>query len=180
MASVEGADNVTAVKMCDVVVLTVPFAGQAELLKQLKPSFRNGTVLIDATVPLATAVGGRATRLLGVWQGSAAEQAQEVVGKNVVGRCCVSFACRRRCWRAKTTLIATSSCAAMTIGRAAGRVGTGDEDSRRARRRRRQAGERAHCGSHDRAAHHAEHPAQSAWRGMAGDGTGDLVAQNVY
>lgn len=83
LASVEGADNATAVKMCDVVVLTVPFAGQAELLKQLKPSFRNGTVLIDATVPLATAVGGRPTRLLGVWQGSAAEQAQEVVGKNV-------------------------------------------------------------------------------------------------
>jgi NADPH-dependent F420 reductase len=83
MASVEGADNLTAVKMCDVVVLTVPFAGQAELLKQLKPSFRNGTVLIDATVPLATAVGGRPTRLLGVWQGSAAEQAQEVLGKNV-------------------------------------------------------------------------------------------------
>jgi NADPH-dependent F420 reductase len=83
LASVEGADNVTAVKMCDVVVLTVPFAGQAELLKQLKPSFRGGTVLIDATVPLATAVGGRPTRLLGVWQGSAAEQAQEVVGKNV-------------------------------------------------------------------------------------------------
>jgi len=83
LASVEGADNVTAVKMCDVVVLTVPFAGQAELLKQLKPSFRNGTVLIDATVPLATAVGGRPTRLLGVWQGSAAEQAQDAVGKNV-------------------------------------------------------------------------------------------------
>ena len=83
LASVEGVDNATAVKMCDVVVLTVPFAGQAELLKQLKPSFRPGTVLIDATVPLAAAVGGRPTRLLGVWQGSAAEQAAEVVGKNV-------------------------------------------------------------------------------------------------
>ena len=83
LASVEGADNVTAVKMCDVVVVTVPFAGQADLLKELKPSFRTGTVLFDATVPLATAVGGRPTRVLGVWQGSAAEQAQEVVGKNV-------------------------------------------------------------------------------------------------
>ena len=83
MASVEGAENALAVKMCDTVVLTVPFAGQAELLKQLKPSFRPGTVLIDATVPLAAAVGGRATRLLGVWQGSAAEQAQEIVGKNI-------------------------------------------------------------------------------------------------
>lgn len=81
--SVEGVENAVAVKMCDTVVLTVPFAGQAELLKQLKPSFRTGTVLIDATVPLATAVGGRPTRLLGVWQGSAAEQAAEIVGKNV-------------------------------------------------------------------------------------------------
>ena len=84
LGSVEGVENAVAVKMCDIVVLTVPFAGQAELLKQLKPSFRPGTVLIDATVPLAAAVGGRPTRVLGVWQGSAAEQAQELVGKGVV------------------------------------------------------------------------------------------------
>ena len=83
LGSVEGVENAIAVKMCDIVVLTVPFSGQAELLKQLKPSFRQGTVLIDATVPLAAAVGGRPTRVLGVWQGSAAEQAQEIVGKNV-------------------------------------------------------------------------------------------------
>ena len=83
LGSVEGVENMVAVKMCDVIVLTVPFAGQADLLKQLKPSFRPGTVLIDATVPLAAAVGGRPTRLLGVWQGSAAEQAAEIVGKNV-------------------------------------------------------------------------------------------------
>jgi 8-hydroxy-5-deazaflavin:NADPH oxidoreductase len=84
LGSVEGVENAVAVKMCDTVVLTVPFAGQAELLKQLKPSFRQSTVLIDATVPLATAVGGRPTRVLGVWQGSAAEQAQEIVGRNIV------------------------------------------------------------------------------------------------
>ncbi len=83
IGSVEGVENAVAVKMCDIVVLTVPFAGQAELLKQLKPSFRPGTVLIDATVPLAAAVGGRPTRVLGVWEGSAAEQAQEIVGKHV-------------------------------------------------------------------------------------------------
>ncbi len=83
VGSVEGVENAIAVKMCDTVVLTVPFAGQAEILKQLKTSFRQGTVLIDATVPLAAAVGGRPTRMLGVWQGSAAEQAAEIVGKNV-------------------------------------------------------------------------------------------------
>jgi NADPH-dependent F420 reductase len=83
LGSVEGVENAVAVKMCDTVVLTVPYAAQAELLKQLKPAFRQGTVLIDATVPLATAVGGRPTRVLGVWEGSAAEQAQEIVGKSV-------------------------------------------------------------------------------------------------
>jgi NADPH-dependent F420 reductase len=83
LGSVEGVENSVAVKMCELVVLTVPFAGQAELMKQLKPWFRPGTVLIDATVPLAAAVGGRPTRVLGVWQGSAAEQAQEILGKNV-------------------------------------------------------------------------------------------------
>src|SRR6202171_4375884 len=48
---------------------------------------REGQLLVDATVPLAAAVGGRATRMLGVWQGSAAQQAQELVpeGVNVVG-----------------------------------------------------------------------------------------------
>src|SRR5271163_4345502 len=56
LGSVEGMENAVAVKMSDIVVLTVPFAGQAELLKQLKPAFRPGTVLIDATVPLAAAV----------------------------------------------------------------------------------------------------------------------------
>jgi NADPH-dependent F420 reductase len=83
LGSVEGVENTLAVKMCETVVLTVPFAAQADLLKQLKSSFRQGTVLIDATVPLAAAVGGRPTRILGVWQGSAAEQAAEIVGKSV-------------------------------------------------------------------------------------------------
>ena len=39
--------------------------------------------MIDATVPLAAAVGGRATRTLGVPQGSAAQQAQEMVPDGV-------------------------------------------------------------------------------------------------
>jgi NADPH-dependent F420 reductase len=39
--------------------------------------------LIDATVPLAAAVGGRPTRLLGLWQGSAAQQTAELVPKGV-------------------------------------------------------------------------------------------------
>src|SRR5437773_2577495 len=39
--------------------------------------------MIDATVPLAASVGGRPTRLLGVWQGSAAQETAELVPKGV-------------------------------------------------------------------------------------------------
>lgn len=82
-ARLEGADNATAVSGAEVVVLTVPFPAQADTLKQLKNSLRPGQILIDATVPLAASVGGRATRTLGVWQGSAAQQAAELVPKGV-------------------------------------------------------------------------------------------------
>src|SRR5437868_3744243 len=44
---VQGMENSAAVAAADVVVLTVPFPGQAAVLKQLKPSFKPGTVVID-------------------------------------------------------------------------------------------------------------------------------------
>ena len=80
---IKGMENAAACDATDLYVLTVPFDGQAELLKQLKPAFRPGSILIDATVPLAATVGGRPTRVLGVWQGSAAQQAAESVPKGV-------------------------------------------------------------------------------------------------
>ena len=80
---VQGMDNAATCAACDLLVLTVPFEGQAELLKTLKPSLRAGSILIDATVPLASSVGGRASRMLGVWQGSAAQQAAELVPRGV-------------------------------------------------------------------------------------------------
>jgi 8-hydroxy-5-deazaflavin:NADPH oxidoreductase len=82
-AEVTGEENSAACARVDVSVLTVPFDGQAELLKQLKPAMRAGSILIDATVPLAATVGGRPTRVLGVWQGSAAQQTAELVPKGV-------------------------------------------------------------------------------------------------
>jgi 8-hydroxy-5-deazaflavin:NADPH oxidoreductase len=80
-AQVTGEENSAACAAADLLILTVPFESQAELLKQLKPAIRPGSILIDATVPLASSVGGRATRTLGVWQGSAAQQTAELVGK---------------------------------------------------------------------------------------------------
>jgi len=82
-AKVSGNENIAACSAADLIVLTIPFEGHATLLKQIKPAIRPNTIVIDATVPLAASVGGRATRTLGVWQGSAAQQAAELVPKGV-------------------------------------------------------------------------------------------------
>jgi len=82
-ANVSGMENSAACAAADILMLTVPFEAQASLIKQLKPAMTEGSILIDATVPLAASVGGRASRTLGVWQGSAAQQAAELVPKEV-------------------------------------------------------------------------------------------------
>jgi NADPH-dependent F420 reductase len=82
-ANVSGDDNTTACGAADLLVLTIPFEGHAALLKQLKPAIRPGSIVIDTTVPLAASVGGRATRTLGVWQGSAAQETAELVPKGI-------------------------------------------------------------------------------------------------
>ena len=82
-AKVSGEENNSACATADLLVLTIPFEGHAALLKQIKPAIRPGSIVVDATVPLAASVGGRATRTLGVWQGSAAQQAAELVPQGV-------------------------------------------------------------------------------------------------
>jgi len=82
-ASVAGLENADAAAAAAVVILSVPFRSQADTLAGLRESLRPGSLLIDATVPLAAAHGGRATRMIGVWQGSAAEQAAELAPEGV-------------------------------------------------------------------------------------------------
>jgi NADPH-dependent F420 reductase len=86
-AEVRGLENPEAARQGPIVLLTVPFRNQSENLTNLKPVLEPGQILVDATVPLAAAVSGKATRLLGVPQGSAAEQAREMApeGVTVVG-----------------------------------------------------------------------------------------------
>ena len=79
----DGAENAEAATRADVVVLSVPFRNQSETLTNLKGALREGQLVVDATVPLAAALSGRATRTIGVWQGSAAQQAQEMVPDGV-------------------------------------------------------------------------------------------------
>lgn len=82
-SEVEGLENAGAVERGDVVFLTVPFAAQVDYLRSIREHLRDGQILVDCTVPLATAVGGSPARSIGVWQGSAAQQAQELVPEGV-------------------------------------------------------------------------------------------------
>ncbi len=82
-AHVSGLPNPEAAAASEVVFLCVPFRNQSETLTNLKQHLREEQLLVDATVPLAAAVSGKATRVLGVWQGSAAEQAAEMVPDGV-------------------------------------------------------------------------------------------------
>jgi NADPH-dependent F420 reductase len=76
-ADVTGFANAEAAAKGTIVILAVPFSGQAAILKSIKPALKTA-ILVDATVPLAATVGGRPTRMLGVWEGSAAQAAREL------------------------------------------------------------------------------------------------------
>ena len=79
----EGTDNASAAaapRAEGVVAVTVPYAGQAEIYRSIKDAVAPGAVVLDATSPLATAVGGRPWQVLRPWHGSAAEQAKAILG----------------------------------------------------------------------------------------------------
>jgi NADPH-dependent F420 reductase len=78
-APVSGAENPQAVAGADVVFVSVPYGGQADIYRSLKGALDPGVVVCDTTTPLATAVGGRATQVLRPWHGSAAEQARALL-----------------------------------------------------------------------------------------------------
>jgi NADPH-dependent F420 reductase len=82
-ARISGLENQAACSAADLVVLTVPFQAHAALLKQIKSALRPGSIVIDTTVPLAASVGGRSSRTLGVWQGSASQETAELIPKGV-------------------------------------------------------------------------------------------------
>jgi NADPH-dependent F420 reductase len=78
-----GLVNAEAAAAAEVVFLCVPLRNQAENLLNLRDLLREGQLLVDATVPLAAPLGGKATRTIGIWQGSCAQQAQEMVPTGV-------------------------------------------------------------------------------------------------
>jgi hypothetical protein len=83
-ASVEGLPNDVAARRGAIVFVCVPFRAQSETYNNLRDVLEDGQLVVDCTSPVAAAVSGRATRSLGVWQGSAAQQAQEMVPDGLI------------------------------------------------------------------------------------------------
>ena len=81
--SVGGAVNPDAVVGAAVVVVTVPFVGMIDTYRSIVPALQVGQVVLDATSPLMTAVGGRPWEAIRPWQGSAAELAAHEVPEGV-------------------------------------------------------------------------------------------------
>lgn len=81
--TVDGAANAEAAAAATIIILTVPFAAQIATIKEIRERIAPGSLLVDVTVPLEPAVGGRPTRTLGVWAGSAAEQCAELAPAGV-------------------------------------------------------------------------------------------------
>ena len=75
--------NEEVVAGADLVVVTVPYTGLVATYELIKPHLSPGAVVLDCNVALASEVGGKATRLIGVWEGSTAQQAKAILGKDV-------------------------------------------------------------------------------------------------
>lgn len=80
---VGSGDNEQVVAGSDLVVVTVPYPGLVATYELIKPHLRPGAVVLDCNVALASEVGGKATRLIGVWEGSTAQQAKAILGRDV-------------------------------------------------------------------------------------------------
>ncbi len=82
-ATVTGGENAHAASEAEIVVLTVPYAAQADTLPPLREAC-DGKLVISTAVPM-TFEGGKPS-MPAVEEGSAAEQAQALLpGANVVG-----------------------------------------------------------------------------------------------
>jgi len=79
ISTLRGDDNLTAAKIADIIVLTVPYSAHRETLEAIK-SVLAGKILIDVTVPLTPP---KVTKVQMPPAGSAAREAQEIVGDSI-------------------------------------------------------------------------------------------------
>jgi 8-hydroxy-5-deazaflavin:NADPH oxidoreductase len=81
--TISGTSNEEATNGSDMVFVTVPYAGQAEIYRSIRDALRPEAIVCDTTTPLATAVGRPAWQVVTPWEGSAAEQAKAILPKQV-------------------------------------------------------------------------------------------------
>ncbi len=75
--------NQDAASNGDIIILTVPLQAQMVTLKSIKDNLK-GEIFVDATSPLEGCLGGKPTRYVDLWEGSAAERSAEFLGDNAV------------------------------------------------------------------------------------------------
>ncbi|MDE4078939.1 NADPH-dependent F420 reductase [Methanosphaera sp. Vir-13MRS] len=79
----EGMSNEDAAQAGDLLILTVPLAAQKPTLQSIK-DYVGDKILVDATVPLETAIGGSPARFIDLMEGSAAERTAKILKKTDV------------------------------------------------------------------------------------------------
>jgi NADPH-dependent F420 reductase len=72
-------ENSKAAAAADIIIMSVPFAAHVDMIKSVVDSITPEDIFVDVVVPLSTAVGGSASTALGVWEGSAAQQAMKLL-----------------------------------------------------------------------------------------------------
>ena len=78
LSNMVGMANEDAAKEGDVLIITVPLAAQKPTIEGIK-EFCADKIVMDATVPLETAIGGKPFRFIDLMEGSAAERTASIL-----------------------------------------------------------------------------------------------------
>ncbi|MDO5849781.1 MAG: NADPH-dependent F420 reductase [Methanobacteriaceae archaeon] len=78
LSTMRAMANEDAAKEGDVLIITVPLAAQKPTLEGIK-EFCKDKIVMDATVPLETAIGGKPFRYIDLMEGSAAERTAKIL-----------------------------------------------------------------------------------------------------
>lgn len=81
--NLKALENSDAATEAELLVLTVPLAAQTSTCKSIKEGAKD-KIIIDATGPLETAIGGSPTRCLYLPEGAASERSQKVLPESTV------------------------------------------------------------------------------------------------
>lgn len=80
-ANATGLENAEAAASSQVMLVAVPFSGFVPIYKSIADHLQENAIVIDATVPVEASLGGKATHVFGVWEGSAAQLAMAFLPK---------------------------------------------------------------------------------------------------